>query len=67
MLKSQKLLEQMSDVWSKIKGIRDVVVEEDRDFTQEEHDRIEKALDEIRSIEIQVEVARADESMHDEL
>lgn len=67
MLKSQKLLEQMSETWSKIKGIRDAVVEEDRDFTPEEKAQIEKALDEIRAIEIQVEKARADESLHGEL
>jgi len=67
MLKSQELLAKMAGIWEQIKTVRDTVVEEDREFTQEERDQIEKALDEIRALELQVEKARADDSLKGEL
>lgn len=61
--KSEKLVEEMREKWGEIKGIRDKVVEEKRSFTDEEKEKIEGTLDEVGTIEVQVQKERADEAL----
>lgn len=67
MLKSQQLIGEMKEKWDGIKAIRDQVVDEEREYSQEERDTIEKTLDEVREIEIQVEKERKNESLTAEI
>lgn len=61
--KSKKLVEEMREKWGAIKKVRDLVVNEKRNFTDEEKELVESTLDEVRGIEVQVEKERADEAM----
>lgn len=60
--KIDELTAQIQGKWTEIKNIRDKVVEEKRDFSPDEQGLIEKALDDIKSIEEQIEVEKAKET-----
>lgn len=59
----KKLQEEMQQKWQKIEVIRQTVVGEEREFSADERDQVEKGLDEIRALELQIEQARTDETM----
>lgn len=65
--KSEVLTEQMREKWGEIVQIRDQVVEEERDFTDQEQGQVEKALDEVREIEKAREKELKEESMIDQI
>jgi HK97 family phage major capsid protein len=61
--KSEKLVQEMKGKWDEIQGIRDLVVKEEREFSDEEKAKVETVLDEVREIEIQVKKERENESL----
>jgi HK97 family phage major capsid protein len=65
--KIDELMSQMKEKWDGIKTIRDLVVEEKRDFTAEERGKVEKALDETRAIELQIDEERKNQSLMDQI
>jgi len=60
--KIDELTAQMQAKWTEIKTIRDLVVEEKREFTPDEQGKVEKALDEIKPIEDQIEAEKVKEA-----
>lgn len=66
-LKSVELLEQMQAKWGEIQTIRDQVVAESREYAQDEKDKIEKALDAVRDLELKRDEALKDESLSTEI
>ena len=67
MKKSEQLVGQMKEKWAEIKNLQELVLSEDREFKQDERDQIEKALDEVRKIEIQKDKELKEESLHSEI
>lgn len=67
MLKSQKLKEDMKEKWGEIKALRDKVVKEDREYTQDEKDLVEKTLDEVGAIEEQIKTEQAQEALNSKI
>lgn len=67
MKKSEKLIAEMKGKWDGIQAIRDAVVTEKRDFTEDEKARVEATLDEVRAIEVQVEQEKANEALVDQI
>ncbi len=67
MKKSEKLIAEMQGKWAEIKGIRDAVVTETREFTEDEKARVEATLDEVRTIEVQVEQEKANEALVEQI
>jgi len=65
--KIKELMAQMEEKWKGIRDIRDLVVQEEREFSQAERDTIEKSLDEVRVIEVKVEEERKDQSLMDQI
>lgn len=63
MKKSDQLKQEMKTTWDGIKAIQEAVVKESREYTQAERDSIEKALDNARAIELQIEKEQKDEAM----
>lgn len=62
-LKSQQLKEQMKGKWDEIKTLQAKVTDEDREYTQDERDTIEKTLDDVREIELAIEQEQKDEAL----
>lgn len=67
MSKIQELLGQMNTKWDEMKTLRDTVVEEERDFTEDEKSLVEKTLDEVHDLEVEVEKARKNEDLIDRI
>jgi len=67
MKKSEQLALEMREKWDEIKDLRGKVVEEDRDYSQDEKDLIEKTLDEVGEIENQIELEKANESINNRI
>jgi len=61
--KSQVLVESMREKWGEVKTIHAAVLEDDREFTEEETVQIEATLDEVREIEIEIEKERKQEKL----
>lgn len=62
--KSEILKAEMGKKWAAIKALRDEVVEKDgREFTADEKALVEKTLDEVREIEVQLEKEKAEEAL----
>jgi HK97 family phage major capsid protein len=57
----------MNAKWDEMKAIRDKVVEEKRDFTEDEKSQVEKTLDEVRALETEVEKERKNEDLIDRI
>lgn len=67
MKKSEKLIAEMQEKWKGIQGIRDLVVKEEREFTEDEKTLVEKTLDEVRDIELQVKAEQENEALIDQI
>jgi len=65
MKKSEKLVAQMQEKWKSIGGIRDLVVKEEREFTEKEKETVNGVLDEVREIEVQVKKEKENEALID--
>lgn len=63
MKKSDKLKAQMKEKWAEIKALQEKVTGEEREYTQDERDLIEKTLDEVREIELAIEQEQKDEAL----
>jgi len=66
-LKSEILKNEIAQKWADLKAIRDLVVSEEREFSQKERDQVESTLDQVREIEIQIEKERKEESLHKQI
>lgn len=65
--KIEKLQEEMQQKWQAIDGIRQKVVGEEREFTSDERDQVEKGIDEIRDVEKKIDAARKDDDLMKQL
>lgn len=63
--KSEQLIGEMREEWGKIKALQALVVEqEQRDYTQDEQDQIQKTLDRVGEIEKQITIEQKNESLN---
>jgi HK97 family phage major capsid protein len=67
MKKSEQLREQMRGKWDEIKGIRDTVLKEERDFTEKERETVEATLEQVRSIEVEAQKEQKNEALIDQI
>lgn len=65
--KSEQLVEEMRGKWGEIKKLRDKVVVEKREFTDDEKALVDSTLEEVRVIEVQVEKERGDEALMEKI